>query len=465
MRPLLVLVLAVVAVSGCSGIKPYPATTLRPESIIQLNDNGAWSWFMDERVLVDRGQLIVGSVRANGKFRDRQLSGWGNVELAVMRLADRNVTKVVLHERFEQDDHDGPGLLVLPDGRYLAMYSRHGVERKFFWRVSKAAGNPCEWGEERFTETPGSAAAAFHGDNVTYANPFRLSAEPGKLYLFHRGVGLDPNYLVSEDGAQSWRYGGHVLVGRDGYSPYLKYASNGRDTIHFVATEDHPRNYENSLYHGFLRDGQLHLSDGKVLAPLSTSTNCGINAWTFTRIFAGDSNNVAWMTDIHLDRRGHPVVLFTVQKDGAGIPRGQGGDDHRFHYARWDGKAWQQWEIAYAGKRLYAGEDDYTGLGAIDPQDTSTLVISTDADPVSGLPLISQADQKRHHELFRGRTTDKGKSWTWQPLTQNSTEDHLRPLIPIWRDKKLALVWMCGRYSANRGEWTTRVVATLLDRN
>jgi len=465
MKPLPTLLLAGLVLSGCSGIKPHQATPLRQESIIELNDNGAWSWFMDERAIVDHGRLMVGSVRANGKFKDRQLPGWGNVELGVLELANRKVTKVILHEGFEQDDHDVPGLLVLPDGRYLAMYSRHGMERKFFWRISRAAGNPYEWGEERSVETPGSAAAAFRGDNVTYANPFRLSAEPGKLYLFHRGFGLDPNYLVSEDEAQSWRYGGHVLVGRDGYSPYLKYASNGRDTIHFVATEDHPRNYDNSLYHGFFRRGQLHTSDGKVLAPLSASTNCTINAWDFTKIFSGDSNNVAWMTDMHLDRHGGPVVLFTVQKDGAGLPRGQGGADHRFHYARWDGKTWQQREIAHAGKRLYAGEDDYTGLGAIDPQDVSTVVISTDADPVSGKPLVSQADGQRHHELFRGRTPDGGKSWQWQPLTKDSAVDHLRPLIPIWSDKKMALVWMRGRYLANRGEWTTQVVAALLDRN
>ena len=34
----------------------------------ELNDNGAWSWFMDPRVIIDRGQLIVGSVRAAGRF-------------------------------------------------------------------------------------------------------------------------------------------------------------------------------------------------------------------------------------------------------------------------------------------------------------------------------------------------------------------------------------------------------------
>jgi hypothetical protein len=135
--------------------------------------------------------------------------------------------------------------------------------------------------------------------------------------------------------------------------------------------------------------------------------------------------------------------------------------DHRFHYAHWDGKRWHENEIAYAGTRLYAGEDDYTGLGAIDPQNTSVVYISTDADPTSGEPLVSNADGKRHHELFRGRTADGGKTWKWQPITANSTADNLRPLVPIWKSDKTALVWMRGAYKANRGEWTTKVVAVI----
>jgi hypothetical protein len=59
----------------------------------------------------------------------------------------------------------------------------------------------------------------FRGDSVTYANPFRLTAESGRLYLFHRGFALDPNYLVFDDGGANWRYGGHLYVGRDGYAP------------------------------------------------------------------------------------------------------------------------------------------------------------------------------------------------------------------------------------------------------
>lgn len=370
---------------------------------------------------------------------------------------------MVLHEHFEQDDHNNPGLLTLGDGRYLAAYSKHGQETKFYLRRSLRPGDPTAWGPVQEIATPG-AGGSFRGDNVTYANPFRLAAENGRLYLFHRGFGLDPNYLISEDDGESWRYGGHLFIGRDGYSPYTKYTSNARDTIHFVATEDHPRNFDNSLYHGFIRSGQVHTSDGRALGPLPGSSTTTFRAWDFTRIYQGGPTHVAWMCDLHLDPEERPVVLFSTQRDGAGLPQGSGGMDHRYHFARWDGTKWVTHEIAHAGTRLYPGEDDYTGLGAIDPQNPNVVYISTDADPATGKPLISKASYRRFHELFRGETVDRGATWKWTAITSNSSLDNLRPLVPVWPDAndRTIVVWMRGGYRVNRGEWNTQVAATIL---
>jgi hypothetical protein len=118
--------------------------------------------------------------------------------------------------------------------------------------------------------------------------------------------------------------------------------------------------------------------------------------------------------------------------------------------------------MAYAGTRLYAGEDDYTGLAALDPNDPNVVTISTDADPAAGTPLVSAADRKRHRELFRGTTGDAGQTWRWQAITANSTVDNLRPLVPHWNDPRTALVWMRGTYANNHGEWYTAVVALIL---
>lgn len=443
----------------CRAFAGYPADYVAGD-LITLNENGAWSWFMDERAIVHEDKLIVGSMRAVRDFDGgRDDPDWGNVELAVYHIDRGDAQCVVLDPHFEQDDHDNPALLALPNGRILAVYTRHAVERKAFSRLS-APHDPLTWGPVRSIETPGTDSPPFSGDNVTYSNLFRLRS--GRIYHFYRGFDYDPNYMVSDDEGQTWQIGGRLVKGLDGYGPYAKYAFDGEATIHFVATEDHPRLYDNNLYHGIIRDGSVLHSDGSRIGPLSDSTETPITVSDLTRIFTGDPDNAAWMTDLELDRQKRPVVLFTVQKDGRGLGRGKGGFDHRFHYARWDGTAWQQHEIAHAGKRLYPGEDDYTGLAAIDPRNTNVVYISTDADPNSGAPLHSDADGKRHHELFRGETSDGGATWQWTPITANSTMDNLRPIVPHWDDPRTALVWMRGTYRNNHGQWTTAVVATIL---
>src|SRR3989442_15692373 len=190
-----------------------------------------------------------------------------------------------------------------------------------------------------------------------------------------------------------------------------------------------PPNSENAVFDVFVREGAISLSEGTRRGKLSETTNVEINAWDLTKVFAGDADNVAWVIDLELDGQQRPYVVFSVQKDGRGLPRGQGGMDHRFDYGRWDGSAWRVHEIAYAGRRLYAGEDDYTGLAALDPRNPNVVYISTDADPATGAPLVSHADGRRHHELFRGSTRDSGATWRWEPITANSTVDNLRPIV------------------------------------
>lgn len=457
----MVVALALLAVGLVSHASPEdkPANYVAG-SLVQLNDSGAWSWFMDERAIVVDGKLIVGSVRSLGDFNATEgQPDWGNIEIAVYDLASGRTERTVLHRHFEQDDHDAPAFLALPDGRILAVYTKHAVERKVYYRFSQP-GDPLAWSDAQVFETPGKHKE-FAGDNVTYSNLFRLP--DGRIYNFFRGISHDPNYMVSDDDSKTWTYGGHWLRGKGGYSPYLKYAFDNQRTIHFIATEDHPRNYDNSIYYGFLRDGEIHGSDGQVLAKLSASREPTLAAWDLTKVFQGDADNVAWTVDIELDDHNRPTIAFSVQKDGRGLPPKQGGMDLRYYYGRWDGHAWHVHEMAHAGTRLYPYEDDYSGLVALDPQHPDTVFISTNADPLTGLPLASAADGRRHYELFRGETADGGAHWRWQPITANSTVDNLRPLVPKWRDARTALVWMRGpSYTNNHGTWTTAVVALIL---
>lgn len=421
-------------------LAPLPLAAASPAPV-QLAENGAWCWFQDERAIIDGDRVFVASVK----------SPEGDIDIHQWDLETGEVQSHTLAEKFLSDDHAVPALLVRPDGRLLVAWSGHGAE-PIHWTISREPGDIGSWTRTR-TLDPGA--------RTTYNNLFRLAEEGGRIYNFHRGIGFNPNYLVSDDDAESFRYGGRLFAwpkpdqdaggtGIDGGRPYLTYASDHRSRIHFTATDDHPRAFDNSIYHGYIEDGKIHHSDGTVEAPLSRTRESTTQPSDLTTVFAGDGDNVAWNIDLELDASGNPIALFSIQKD-AGAYRGlrahpDDGQDHRYGYARWDGAAWQVHAIAYAGTRLYPGEDDYTGLGAIDPNDPTTVVISTDAHPVSGAPLISAADGQRRHELFVGRTPDGGASWTWRALTRDSKADNLRPIIPAGQGKAAVVLWLRGDY-------------------
>lgn len=397
-----------------------------PDGLITFNSNGGWCWYQDERALIHNGKLIIGSV-ANSKKGDQR---HGDIDVTVFDLATKQAKTVELHDRLEADDHNVPAFLPLPDGRILTSYAKHGTDKVRRYRVSKP-GDPTQWEPV----TTFSIAAG-----LTYSNLYRLSEEnggKGRIYDFHRGVGWNPNYLISDDDGKTWAYGGR-LIGVDKERPYPRYTSNGRDTIHFITTEAHPNEFDGtSIYHGYIKGGKVYRSDGAEAGALPTSAEAALSITQLTKVFAGDVNNEAWTSSIRLDPQGRPYIGFTTHKTD---------DDHRYHFARWDGKAWQVNEIAHAGSRLYKPEVHYTGNIAVDPHDAGVLYISTNADPVSGAPLISKADNKRHYEVFRGASADGGKTWKFTAITSDSTQDNLRPIVPPSDGKGRAVLWLRGEY-------------------
>jgi len=398
--------------------------------VIVFNDNGGWCWFQDERVIARDDTLLIGSVAdasgSGGAERD------GNIEVVIYDVARGKGNRQILSRGLRPaDDHNSPALLTLPDGRTVAVYSRHGGDRLMRWRIC-AAGNPTSWTPEQTADL---------GAGVTYSNVFRLAGEAGRLYNFHRGRGFDPNVAISEDGGISWTYFAHLLENPDDPTdrirPYLKYASNGRDTIHFVASEAHPQqSVSTSLFHGFLRGGKIFRTDGTAVKDLRAG---GVDPAALTRVFAGDPGHRAWPCDLELDQAGNPVAVYSVHLTD---------DDHRYRYARWDGTRWKDHEIAFAGTRLYRGEEHYTGLASIDPNHPGVVCISANVDPATGKQILSAADGKRHYEVFRGITRDGGATWAWTAITRDSMVDNIRPTVPAWDGKRTAILWLRGTYTS-----------------
>ena len=432
-----------------------PASSLRAPVV--LNDDGGWCWFQDERVLVVGGRLVFGSVAAGRSDPSRR----GRVEATSVDLRTGSATRFRLSTTLVQkagayDDHDTPAFAVRGDGRLVAVWAGHAYDNRILSRVSLRPGDATAWGDERvFVPSPSSS--------ITYSNLHRLAGERGRIYDFFRGLDnrFKPSVSWSDDEGETWQTGGVVIdvPAAFRHRPYVKYASNGKDTVQIVYTEGHPRDFDNSLYHVFYRGGSLHRSDGTVIRPLGEGLRDPAEG---TRIFQGDPRNVAWVSDLELDAQGRPFVAYSVQKDSAGLPPGQGGTDHRYRLALWTGTRWDDHEIAFAGTRLYAGEDDYTGLVALVPGDPTRLFISTNADPSTGAPLVSAADGKRHWEIFRGAAADGGRTWRWQPVTKDSTADNLRPIVPRTEGGDALLLWLRGRYRSYT-DYDLEVVGLLTD--
>lgn len=420
---------------------------VQPRSVIVFNDDGGWCWFQDARTLVLNGTLVIGSVAAGVYNPDRR----GNIEVVTYDLSSGRKRLTVLHPKLggEQnnpyDDHNAPAFLVRPDGRMLATYARHGMENHFYYRISEP-GDAAAWQAER-TFTPSASS------EITYSNLVWLAAENrgrGRIYDFFRGLDgrNKPSYGWSDDLGETWKSGG-VLIGVPGpflHRPYVKYASNGIDTVHMFYTDGHPHEFEgNSNYHIYYKAGMLYRSDGSQICALKPGLKTPEQG---TRIFSGDAANIAWTSDIRLDPSGRPYVAYSVRKVRAGPQLNNAGEDHRYHYARWNGKQWVDHEIAYAGSCLYASELDYTGNIILDPGDPDIVYISTNVRPESGTPLLSRADGKRHYEIFKGNTTDGGASWLWTPITADSSADNLRPIVPDGSGDHAVLLWLRGTYRA-----------------
>jgi len=189
--------------------------------------------------------------------------------------------------------------LARPDGRILAVYAKHGEENKLYYRISEP-NDPTRWGPARqFVPSPST--------RLTYANLFLLPAENGRIYDFFRGLdnSYKPSYVYSDDMGETWTTGNVVIdvPATVRHRPYVRYASNGQDTVHMLYTEGHPRDFDNSVYHLFYRQGWLHSSGGERLAEFKQGLK---RPDMGTVIYRGDPNNVAWICDIALDSGGHP---------------------------------------------------------------------------------------------------------------------------------------------------------------
>ncbi|MGN6724626.1 MAG: BNR-4 repeat-containing protein, partial [Tepidisphaeraceae bacterium] len=359
--------------------------------------NGGWCWFQDPRVIYTNGQLVIGSIAGTTAAG----SNGGDANATTYTLADGSSSTFVLHAGLNQDDHAAPAFSVLPDGRVLATYESHGGSNFVYWRTTTSSASANTWS----AETTSTVNITNDGNGNTYNNPYYLSV-PNKVYDFSRAIGYDPNYSVftpssTAGAAPTFSYGGHFLYwknpnlsgqGPNGGNgrPYVRYTSNGTDTIWFCTTEDSPDNYWNSLYSGYIKfnaagQGTVYTSTGTAMGALSTgsapttgTTNQGavasgtgfsFNPTQFTPVFKAATDGsltASWASDMRLDAQGNPYLVMTARANNpsdSSTPL----NTMRYYYSHFDGTTWKTSFLAYGGDRLYAGQNNYAGLAAADP--------------------------------------------------------------------------------------------------
>jgi len=432
-------------------------------NLIQFDDNGIWTWYSDERAVIDRagGKLVVGCVEngagIGGVPRD------GNINVSIFDMQGLTGPRWTLRTNLTSfgggDDHNAPGLLVLPNGHYLALYTGHNQDSNTWYRIYDPG--TVSWSPEsifNWSTQPGGTDF-----RTTYSNPNNMTAE-GRTYNFARSNGGgSPNSIVSTNFGTNWSYGGELTTNNiPGYvQGYFKYWGNGVDRIDFICTEAHPRDYNTSMYHGYISNRMTFNSFG-VLKDTNILDKVSIpNPQSFTPIFTagtvmppGQTNYRCWNDDVcrYPDGTIEAIIATRINNNIYGTNGNDIGvnPNHAFFFCRFDGTSWTPTYLCQAGYKLYADEGDYVGLGCLSPDDPNTIYISTSFDPRAVKPGVFDTNLQASsvHEIWRGVTTNHGASFSWTPVTQKSSRDNVRPIVPAWDATHTLLLWFRGTYTS-----------------
>ena len=407
------LALAAITLLSCGAVAPGMA-----DGAVPPIGDGAWSWFGDPRAVTYDGRTYVGWVDLEG-----------DIKVSSFDHASGERVTAVLAARLNRDDHANPSIQVRPDGRLVVFYSRH-VGPAMHYRVSTDPEDVSSW------EAPQTLPYNVPGiRGYTYPNPIRL-ADEGRTYLFWRGGNYNPTYSIQEDGSAVWSPARNLMV-KPNERPYAKYAESGGDTIHVAYTNAHPNEFPSvNVYYARIRAGQIERAGGQ---PIGTLAGAPIAPEAGDLIF--DRPEPSWVHDVAADASGNPVIVF------ASFPS---PGDHRYHYARWTGAAWQVSEITAAGpsfREELRPADYYSGGLTLDHEDPSRVYLSR------------QIGASWQVETWT--TANGGASWTQQAVSAPSAEKNVRPVSPRGMTGfggDLNVIWMRGAYP-NYVDYRTSIAA------
>ncbi len=409
-----------------------------------IMEDGGWCWYQDPRAIISQGKLLIAGLSGTS----------GDARIGVYDLESEKLdSTIVLHKNLEADDHNVPALYQRPDNSILAVWAKHGSEKIHYYRISEP-DNYLSWGDIKTYEH-----VYDHENGVTYMNLYYFENE-GKLYNFFRdGLTFNPAFIVSKDHGETWGNRTHFIANDiEGYQrPYPRYSQIDPGTIGISYTDGHPRQFGNNVYFVAFSDGAFYKVDGTLIKPLSKGP---LRASEGEKVFAGSDTNEksivtesvpysAWTCAMATNGNHYPHIGYTLYLNDS---------DHRYRLASWDGEAWHDREIAYAGKCLYKVESSYTGLMALDPEDPGKVYISTDVDPSTGKDLGGV------HEIYEATIAqdDTIDTIKWKAMTSNSNYRNIRPILVANEGYKV-LLWLNGPWH-NYTDYDANVLGVILEK-
>jgi len=439
-----------VALGTCPYTPPQDPATLpkgftRGEVTV-FNSNGGWTWYNDERVVVDTaaGKIVVSSAESSATSQTAS----PNIDVVIYDLATKQATKKTLGKLPYSDDHNNGGIVVTAPGEYFVAYAHHNKECNSYW--AKYTGGMWTATETRAWADQGCPWGTNKDMYVTYNNLWKLSSE-GRIYNLVRSVETSPTFLYSEDDGVTWKFGGRLTGSKQlGYNAgYYKFWGNGVDRIDFFATESHPRDSDTSLYHGYIKDKKVFNSkgveiDSNLYDPDAKTIQEYTQVFKAGTALGGATLHRLWNFDVARYADGTIGVLWQGRENECS-DKNNCNPGHHMAYSRFDGNEWKSTRLVKGGRTLYRNrtdwwEEDYLGGGALDPDDPHVIYLSTNIDP---------RDDKTEYpvnEIWKGVTCDNGATFVWVPMTMNSEHENLRPAVPKWDAQNTAVVWFRGNY-------------------
>jgi BNR repeat-containing family member len=368
--------------------------------------HGSWCWFGDPR-----------AVQIGGR-RDETFVGWigwrGQITIGAYSGRTGVVKSRVIGEQ-AVDDHGDPSILVEPDGRLTVFWSGHsGPEMSY--RTTLRPYNISAWGHTRQVRSQLRGPEGF-----TYPNPVTLSAEHDKLYLFWRGADWSQDFATRTINGRWSRARRLIAATRE--RPYVKVASNGRDTIALAFTNGHPRGVVTSVYYAAYHGGSLWTAAGRRIARME---NGPISPPQADLVYNAAKTGVrAWVWDVALDPAGRPVIVYAT------FPA---RSRHVYWYAKWTGRQWISHRMTVGGPSISPRtiETEYSGGLALDHADPSIVYLSRKVG--------------RWFEVERWTTTDGGYSWQFATVLRTRGSDNVRPVVPRGSSGPIDVLWLHGHY-------------------